>query len=426
MIPVVFLLITLIVFLAKLYKGQGMIISPGFLFPFFWSVVLFVYLVFDDGKNDYYGILWICVCLFVFAIAFLFGNGIEIKSNIRMEIFFSKRKIRRYIIIAGALTTLIYLVDYLKSGGVQNVAQVAYDYYNNAEELSTVGTILNQVKSMLLYSVAILGGVYAKIEKKLIAKLLSVLVFVPSVLGMLTTSGKLGLITCIIMYVVGYLIAVIYGDSYVDFSFYLKLVKKYWKPIVIAFLLLFVSFLLRFGSFKGEAIDLAKGRMLSYGFGSPAAFNDWFINGSTSELEWGKNTFTAIAKVFVSVDRKQGVYEEMFRSSVWETNVYSAFRSVIQDFGRIGGVLFFVVLGFFSGVVRKHFILTHSLISVILLGMSYLFIFFSLFNSPFVYMNLTIAFPFTFIAVAIILKENDEVEYLLDELENMTELNENN
>ncbi len=83
----------------------------------------------------------------------------------------------------------------------------------------------------------------------------------------------------------------------------------------------------------------------------------------------------------------------MSLSDFWNTNVYTAFRGIIMDYGLFGSIIFMLFFGIFSGCSYNVYRKNKTYGSLSILAMSYLFILYSFIISPYIYLNLTVFVP---------------------------------
>lgn len=252
---------------------------------------------------------------------------------------------------------------------------------------SSIFNIFNQIKINLIYICALLSGVYFYIEEKNYK--LSYVVFFISIIELLFSNGKLGLILTCVLFIIGIIMGMLYQRDKLDLS------KSKYKVLFIflifVMIVLYISMLFRVGDFSIKTQTEIQGKFVNYAFGSYYAFNDWFINNvhDLKILGFGVNTFMGIFNLLGLVTREQGVYKIMYTNSPWNTNVYTAFRGILEDYGLIGFLFFAFMFGVVTGIVYKKYINRKKLRHMCLLGMCYLFVFFSVLGSPFVYSSLS-------------------------------------
>ncbi len=154
-------------------------------------------------------------------------------------------------------------------------------------------------------------------------------------------------------------------------------------PAAVAATLIAVVFVgigaLRIGRFDGETVRLSAEKQVVYTVGSLGAFATWLGEYDPSSPPWYGTATIAGVEYLTGKDRAstRAVDEFAVIDSTGRTsNVYTAFRGIIMDFGIPGGLAFLAVVGFLFGrialVARRG-----SPVAASLLGYGYATIFLS-------------------------------------------------
>ena len=373
-------------------------LSPASIFTIIWIVMILVFLIFDDRQYPYWGIVWLLAGVILVNAGQSFALRKQKKRLLgvkEVKTRYSSNFICKKIILIVICSFLIVynIFNYFRNGGVGNIASTAYDYYTSENtDTSLVTSLLVQVSSFMMYISGFLGGCVFRISKKKKNKLISLLPFVAPIIMMLTSSGKLGLIVVVITFIIGYIVESLNRRTDFRTRTFFRLLKKYWIFIPVFIMLFALTLALRMGTISAHTLTIAFNKLKSYAFGSPAAFNAWFSSGNSFELGFGKNTFTGVLNALGLAKREQGVYRISVTTDVWSTNVYTAFRGIIEDFGYFGGLVFLFILGFIFGKSYKIYIKRRKRLAFWFLTNSYLFVFYSIIISPFIYLNLSALF----------------------------------
>ncbi len=383
----------LIVFI-KRYKKAAQLLSPASLYTLFWGFFALMGVIFDDGVYSYAGIYWILASI----LAVNVGQMIILpnrQSKIDKTVYVIELKTKLHLYIVGFISCVLIaftLKDYIASGGVNNVPQVAYDYYTNQTADSSLLTKLKeQLFSISMYFNGYLGGeLFFMSKEKTKERLVALLPIIPPVISMFTTSGKLGVLVVGIFFVIGYIMMANNVGYIKTVMINKKVVKRYWILIPILAVFFALSLSLRMGGTSKEYLSIAFNKLKSYAFGSPMAFNAWFAMDGESEYTMGLQTFMGIPHALGLIDRKMGVYQELIETSVWHTNVYTAFRGLILDFGKVGALVVLIIFGMCAGKAFSVYKNRKTNLSFCVLSMSYLFIMYSIIISPYIYFNLSI------------------------------------
>ena len=140
-----------------------------------------------------------------------------------------------------------------------------------------------------------------------------------------------------------------------------------------------------------------------------------WVNGSgnmfyrDNSLKFGKITFMGIFNALGLVKRQLGLYRDFVYfgrlDKTMRSNVYSAFRLIIEDFGKVFGLVFLLIMGFISRTAitfiqqRKHVFICQCLLVAI-----YSYVFWSFATSIWVYTSNICAFGLSFFIFSILQK----------------------
>ena len=299
--------------------------------------------------------------------------------------------------MSSLIIILPIIISFIRTGGlnrslISTVSESAYQYYTTESSQSVIDRITTQITSITIYGNAFLGGVYFLAVEKENKKFASI-VFLPGILQTVTTSGKLGFIITVFMFAIGMIAYRLKNPETVTLLSYWHTIKKYGIYGVGALFMLFMSLLFRFGQINSFYINATKRKFVNYAFGSVAAFNIWFNSREIETLGYGSHTFTGILNTFGIVKRERGVYTELATSSFWNTNVFTAFRGIILDYGFWGSIIFMLFWGFLSGYAYNSYVHRKTYGNLILLSFVYLSVLYSFIISPLIYLNLTVFLP---------------------------------
>jgi len=244
---------------------------------------------------------------------------------------------------------------------------------------------------MWVYPAVLLAGISFALAPNRARKWLAVAPLVPAALIGTVFAARAGLLISIICWFSGFF-AVRYrqtGGTYALFQ----------RKIVLSSLMLMISGLLFFVAidtvrrFEGGNIEVSTDvpRLSKYLLGAVPAFADWFHNSREQEVTMGAYTFAGVFDLFGVKQRQVGVYEQLETlAGGEETNVYTLFRGLIQDFTLPGASLFGVLLGIVAGAAARSRSANHGR-NVLVLAGYYSLILFSPVISLFTYNGLILA-----------------------------------
>ena len=322
--------------------------------------------------------------LFIYTLCLSFGVGYMIpKKSIRIhensDRIFNVSMMKRILIVSiilGVCNFYTQLLFYGYSIGDMlsfesllalnnNIAIERYS--NNAKP-----NLFSQLLLPFVYLSSLLGGYLYPFVAHKKEKLLSKLSIIPSLLLLLVLNTKAVIISSLILWISAFTVAYYkLHHSYLNVSN--KEVVKYILWFSCFLLLLMISMMLRIGEFDVNTFLIVKNKFASYAIGHVAAFDNWFINNiSNLSLSFGAMTFLALSDLIGLHVRIQGIFSDFFYTEGITTNVYTALRPLVMDYGIIGSILVFFFLGIIMNLCIKNIfsqnIIISSLSEVILIS----------------------------------------------------------
>jgi oligosaccharide repeat unit polymerase len=264
-----------------------------------------------------------------------------------------------------------------------NVA-VAENRYTGIEQSS----LTTQLTLIFIYLAPLYGGYLLPLlsgRKKTWCYLSAM----PALLISITQAVKLGFITSIILWVTGIIVSS-YANNISFFQVGRKMIIKVSLGSILFFFVLFTSMIFRTGKLDMNSAKYIGNAFTSYAFGHLPAFDAWFTNniGDISPTG-GLKTFYGITNFLGIAERKQGVFTDLVYFSKnnfkqippgYETNVYSLFRFILEDFGFLGSLLFMYLAGLFTGfswLMIKKQVFTHFFQSLLIAMLFFVFMSFA-------------------------------------------------
>lgn len=351
--------------------------------------------------------IWLDFVCLVFVLGTLAGNSIYIKiwqttntkddSTIVIKQHTCNRRYYMFLatfICLGIIGALLQLFSYgfnLSSfrsaeSFLDMNAKVASNRYSGSE--SSVSTF-TQILLCFSYASPLLGGYLLSISKGKFRKMLCVLSMLPIVIIMLYTNTKAGFIASVFLIATGYIVG--YQRNFATYpiiSAKTIVLLIFGAIAFVAVLILVMS--IRIGELSFQTLQVVVGKFLDYGFGEIKALDVWFANYNEGGHDMGYNTFMAVFNFIGIGTKKQGVYELLPGAT---SNVFTGYRGVIMDFGLIGGIIFYALLGLLSGIASSKIKYSQkSLFSMFFLMSVYFFNFYSFLISPWIYTSYILAF----------------------------------
>lgn len=341
--------------------------SPASIFTLFWTIQILVILI---GWSqylcfNYIGIIYILFCILIFDLGYLltprFLNSKKATDRKTSISFNNDIGLKTcYFVIAVTIFSCLY--DIISKGfSLINILDITsfmeMSHQNSIDRYSgeSTGGLLSKILGINSLACPFVGGLlYLGFPKK---HYLSYISLLPAILSGLSQGAKMGIITSIFMWIIGYLISAQLFNIKIKFS-----LKKFLiiSIVFIAFILLMgLVMIFRIGDFNETAINDVIGKSVSYMLAHLPAFDIWYSNQHESfgNYTMGAKLIYGISNILGILKREDGVYTEMTVVSIDGdvTNVYTVFRFFVEDFGTIGSLLFLFILGCIIRTIHECF-----------------------------------------------------------------------
>ena len=124
------------------------------------------------------------------------------------------------------------------------------------------------------------------------------------------------------------------------------------------FVILFSSMVFRTGEVSERTILDISEKFFTYALGHFHCFDIWFTSYEPANYTYGTKTLMGISNLLGLEERGQGIYAEYMQVGKngyhGISNVFTAFRPLIEDFGEAGSYAVMFVLGFLSKLSLKY------------------------------------------------------------------------
>ncbi len=340
--------------------------TPAVLFSLFWFFFTFCPLVIMfTVPVSIWGTLFIASCVFLFgAPTFLTSHKKALAMNLKNKrsvqniysgtfisiMFFSMQS---SVVICIALNISIQGISIAEF--ISEPLATAKKYLDLRYSGGIEHNVFAQIGVVLNYTGAALGGLILESKKRKLRIL--IFSFLPSVLYMVMYADKGTLFLCAAIFYSGIIITRL---NHFDTSLTNSKTTRTVIYLTITLLpILIFSFLARSSdtTSTSETIDKLVYYICSYAFAHLYAFSDWldfYIYGVASQTyapvtapTLGFSTFMAIFRLFGdNTVVPDGYYDEYFRyRDIMQSNIYTIYRGLIQDFGIIGSGVYMLLSG---------------------------------------------------------------------------------
>lgn len=211
-----------------------------------------------------------------------------------------------------------------------------------------------KIADMLMFCSAIIGArLYVMTNKNIMNTLFYSSWIIPVAIELYLTTSRSFLVMAASFWFSSYLAAQTYFLGKIKFR-----IKKMIYIIILSFPLavcvLIITQLSRIGRFDMSLMSILVTKIQVYLFGHMSAFGRWlddYLVSATGKLQYGKITFGGPANLLKMYNRKLGVWDNIYISKEFDvTNVFTAFRGIIEDFSFLGGLTFFFIFSLIGGI----------------------------------------------------------------------------
>lgn len=412
-----FLIIALVVTLLFLSWKYILRLEPAGVFALIWaSSIPFVLLLQYYIRLQLTGILFIIGAVLFFMFGTVFCDTIYQPKPSKKKLEFRKGRAFPILVLLfiGAMVNPLYsiilhgfsLEALLSMQDLLNMnRQISEDRYMNGG----VTNAINQVFLVFCYVAPLFGGFCFRWVGKW-TRFVCILTLIPGIFIAMTQSMKMGMITGFVLWFSGYLVcAFSYG---ITVQIRLKYILYTGLGLIIFFAILFSSMVFRTGEISERSITDISQKFITYALGHFHCFEMWFTTYEPTVYSYGTKTFLGISNVIGLEDRIQGVYQEYHQIGqngyYGISNIFTIFRSLIEDFGESGTYLVMFLLGLLSKASLKNLISRKNIfVNQVLITAAYAYLLWSFATSFFAYTSYIATFFVAYLMFIILQKESE-------------------
>lgn len=334
----------------------------------YWTINILLGVIFIDSYNwSITGFLFIYTLCIAFTIGYLLPktNKQDNFNNLpNIKILKIALLISIILGLCNFLTQLWFygfsIIDLFSLSGLLalNNAIAVERYTNNISP-----GFFSQMLLPFVYLSALLGGYLYPLVLHRKDKLLTFLAFLPSCLILLILNTKAVLISSAILWISAYIVSYYMCNGYYTYINKFSLIK-YGIAFSCFLTVLFISMMLRIGRLDTDTFFVVKHKFASYAIGHMGAFDSWFsANTINAPLHFGTMTFLSISNLLGLESKVQGIFTDYFYAGDISTNVYTALRPLVMDFGIFGSIIIYCCLGIITKILQNKF-LKKSIIAI--------------------------------------------------------------
>jgi oligosaccharide repeat unit polymerase len=337
-------------------------IAPEYYFSIEASLY-FVFFIFSFLVGELFMVLYLTTftksVLSKSIINFDFSKQIEILSNpLKIKLFENIILVFGILSLIGSVLYVSLFISYF--GSINNLLSAGWAVRGVLEEISI--PIFIRVILLIAYSSIILTLTFFIIHHKY--KFHFIFSYISILIMGITQAGRAGFMMVLFQVFIATYWRVLFENISNDKKRYSFFSSPEYKLIISSFRLIFsVGFIfiagdmLRAQNFSFDTAILLQGiiSFKSYLFGGIAGFTTYLNGYDSNDLGWGRFTFSSLYDMLGIHKNELGIYTDYLRISSLDanldTNIFTAFRQLMDDFGFFGTFVFM----FFSGVVSNYF-----------------------------------------------------------------------
>ncbi len=348
---------------SKAFNSQ---FNPNSIVSFLWFLFLLIPLLLNFNKKiNYTGAFFILLSIWTFCSSAYFFNW----KTKRTEFMLSNKSyvfLKRVFLYNSLAAIGFILVDFSIQGfDLTNLFLKFFTYSNQYMSKRYSGEITTNIFASLgnicSYVIASLGGFLFAYNK---SKKTFILAVFPSILITLLQAAKGTVLLSLFLFLGGFASNKIQLNQEKKFISKKSLTRSI--PLFVVILLVLLTSIYVRGAYElniNEATIKTLNTLNSYASGHLFAFSDWFIDYIFGYSEYAMSyrklnydtgflTFMSIFQAFGDASYvPQGVYTEYFTNGFITSNIYTIFRGLLIDFGLLGTLFFWFVLGLISNSV---------------------------------------------------------------------------
>lgn len=386
---ILFLLLVLYFFDIFYYKSaRGALmdnISKIFLLYWLINIFLGVAIFGNDMQWDWSSLIFLLTCVNAFCISY---NNVAVPCRADISVYsqtMNDPKKLKVIAISTVLCGFGYVYYELTSNGFglynliseEGLMETGYYFsdgrYGGITEIQV--PIVGQILLMINYSGFCFAGYLFKLGY--LQKRFCFLQFLPMIASTLATTAKTLLVSGILLWLTGYIVASLIAapeDKHIrNLS-----VKKMLGPSLLMLAFFYFSFVIRYQT--NNPLEIVN-RLFVYIFGHVPCYDDWFakFNANLFGYSYGQQSFQFLfGPKLPDALRAEYVVPYLQTKYGW-TNVNTMFAYFLMDFGYIGSLIVFFIWGhlagvFYNKITRFGSIVSHGFIALTVYVILYSFL----------------------------------------------------
>jgi oligosaccharide repeat unit polymerase len=342
----------------------GTWLQPGSFFSLFWCFAGILPLVLARqepvGTNV---IVWLAAAGIAVSAGGLLGNG-GFKTR---KLVAPANATDREIAVFGAVVLAAIVLGIGSNAAFLSASSVALSDVLTIEKLVLVSNqayfqryaeagappppTFSQALLPFVYLAPAAGGILFELAREKIWKLIGLTSFIPAIAVTILQTTKAALLFSITLWLSGYFAARLRHGKLAVFTKGHMLTAVILGAVLTTFF--FAVGLARLASTDVSLVNVVLLKLLTSAFGHMTVFSQWLSEYTAQSFNpsMGKVTFAGPLEMLGFGQRIPGLFDSIVDLVAGETsNIYTAFRPLIQDFSIPGALVILTMLGFVGGV----------------------------------------------------------------------------
>jgi oligosaccharide repeat unit polymerase len=355
--------LTLVAFAALMRAATGTWLQPGAFFSLMWCFAGIVPLVLAPQERvEPNAVFWLLAASIAMSAGAVIGNGGIKTRRLARPAPATDRELAIFgviLVVSLALgigsnlaflkASSVALADVLDIQKLVLVSNRAY-FQTYAETGAPPPPRLSQALLPFVYLAPVIGGILFELRREKLWKVLALASFVPAVAVTILQTTKAATLFAMTLWLSGYFATRLrFGKTKVFTKGHL-FVALVGGSLVTTFF--FAVGLARLASTDVSLLDVVMLKLVTAAFGHMTVFSQWLTEYMHQPFEptLGTVTFAGPLEMLGFGHRIPGLFDSLVELVAGETsNIYTAFRPLIQDFSIPGALVILTLLGIVGG-----------------------------------------------------------------------------
>lgn len=359
----------------------------GFLVPLFLEIVfVYPYTIMDslELKWTYFGFL----VNYSIVLTVQIGAALTINLPARNVKFYIKNE-SYYFIVALIVLSFLGVISNLSSysslsSGVSGLLELSHqnavDRYDGSQNVS----LLYKISSLFAYFLTFLLSMLYATERKRKTLLCIVFHFLILLLDSILMAARAGLLLQLFCFLANFYAFSYYNANRASFNISIRKILYVIMFVLIIFSFFVLIQIVRGGKTEYDIFAIVS-HVITWFVGYIPGFDFWITHLYRYELTFGQRTFVGIFDLLGITQRVSGVYPAIDIGNGRYSNIFTAYRGLIEDFSFFGLYIILFLLGILLPLIPNYTISSGRCFFAPFSGFILFFFFWSYVINPYSY-----------------------------------------